>query len=178
MISRILLREAANHALRRRWISQDGLQRTMRVGSHTAMALILALEDASVLARDDQGMFSAQAPDQTHAHVAIDRAILEGKVRLDVDTAEPPSPLVTAVDRYTRRLWHTSQHDKAVIWLGGRIQEDVHDLRAAFGLPGLGWNDSVPDEEVGRCSVHIDGCAGQHTHTPPIPHTDPPKYQP
>lgn len=71
---------------------------------------------------------------------------------------------VEDTDRLTRRLLHTSQHNQCVIWLGGRIQEDVNALRAAAGLPEFGWNDSVPDEEVGRCTVHAEGCAGQHTH--------------
>lgn len=53
------------------------------------------------------------------------------------------------VDRITRRLLHTSQHNRCVIWVAGRIQEDVNALRAAVGLPEFGWNDAVPDEEVG-----------------------------
>lgn len=39
----------------------------------------------------------------------------------------------------------------------------------AAGLPRFGWNDAVPDEEVGRCSVHAVDCEGQHTHSPPVP---------
>lgn len=70
------------------------------------------------------------------------------------------------IDRATRRLWHTSQHDKCTIFLGGRIQEDVNVLRRTAGLPEFGWNDSVPDQEVGRCTVHSEDCAGQHTHGP------------
>lgn len=69
-----------------------------------------------------------------------------------------------AVDRATRRLLHTSQHNRSPIWLAGRIQDDVNRLRAAVGLPEFGWNDSVPDDEVGRCAVHVEGCAGQHSH--------------
>lgn len=73
------------------------------------------------------------------------------------------------VERVTRRLWHTSQHNCMIIALGGRIQDDVNELRAAFGLPDFGWNDWVPDEEVNRCAVHVDdACVGQHTHNPPI----------
>jgi hypothetical protein len=74
-----------------------------------------------------------------------------------------------AIDRITRRLWHTSQHRKCPIWLAGRVQDDVEALRAEFGLPEFGWNDAVPDEEVGRCSVHPENCIGQHTHNPPVP---------
>jgi hypothetical protein len=77
------------------------------------------------------------------------------------------------VERHTRRLWHTSQHNRCIIWLAGRIQADVNALREAVGLPELGWNDSVPDEEVGRCAVHMDDdCAGQHTHNPPVRGTE------
>lgn len=76
------------------------------------------------------------------------------------------SELVSAIDRATRRLLHTSQHDYCVIFIGGRIQEDIAELRAAAGLPEFGWNDSIPDQEVGRCSVHSQHCEGQHTHEP------------
>ncbi len=72
------------------------------------------------------------------------------------------------VDRYTRRLLHTSMHNRCMIWIGGRIQDDVNGLREAVGLEELGWNDAVPDEEVGRCTVHEENCEGQHTHNPPV----------
>lgn len=74
------------------------------------------------------------------------------------------TPGQEAVNRATRRLLHTSQHDKMVIALAGRIQDDINELRAAMGLPEFGWHDSVPDEDVGRCTVHLDKCTGQHTH--------------
>lgn len=97
----------------------------------------------------------------------------------DAAPAVPPQPqggaeavdteYVMTIHRFTRRLWHTSQHSQCKIWLAGRIQDDVNALRAAVGLPEFGWNDSVPDEEVGRCAVHVhDACAGQHTHNPPV----------
>ncbi len=76
--------------------------------------------------------------------------------------------LVGEVDSLTRRLLHTSQHSRCPIWLAGRVQNDVNALRAAAGLPEFGWNDSVPDEEVGQCAVHVEDCAGQHTHSPPV----------
>lgn len=95
---------------------------------------------------------------------------------IDNESIEPPNPqprprneLAGHVDQTTQRLWHTSQHDRCTIFIAGRIQDDVNALRAAFGLPEFGWNDAIPDEEVGRCSVHPDGCAGQHTHNPPVP---------
>ncbi len=75
-----------------------------------------------------------------------------------------PSLAAAEVDRLTRRLLHTSQHNKILIFLAGRIQDDINELRVAAGLPEFGWNDSVPDEEVGRCTVHAEDCAGQHTH--------------
>jgi hypothetical protein len=75
---------------------------------------------------------------------------------------------VEDVDRFTRRLLHTSQHNRCVIFIAGRIQEDINELRRAVGLPEFGWHDAVPDEEVGRCSVHPDDCKGQHTHNPPV----------
>lgn len=71
---------------------------------------------------------------------------------------------VALVDVLTRRMLHTSQHDHCPIWLGGRLQEDANAARTAVGLAPFGWNDTVPDEEVGRCTVHHEGCAGQHTH--------------
>lgn len=83
--------------------------------------------------------------------------------------AHDPHVYRAEVERVTRRLWHTSQHQGCLIWLSGRIQDDVNALRAAVGLAEFGWNDSVPDEEVGRCAVHHDDyCAGQHAHNPPI----------
>jgi hypothetical protein len=72
--------------------------------------------------------------------------------------------LAQVVDRVTRRLLHTSQHNGCVIFIAGRIQEDIDELRRAAGLAEFGWNDTVRDEEVGRCSVHSEGCEGQHTH--------------
>lgn len=74
--------------------------------------------------------------------------------------------MITAedVDRVTRRLLHTSQHNRCVIWLAGRIQDDINELRRVAGLDEFHWGDFVPDEEVGRCTVHAEDCAGQHTH--------------
>jgi hypothetical protein len=68
------------------------------------------------------------------------------------------------MDRLTRRLLHTSQHNKCPIFIAGRIQDDINALRSMAGLPKFGWGDWVPDEEVQRCTVHAEGCAGQHTH--------------
>lgn len=79
-------------------------------------------------------------------------------------TSTPPPLAPADVDRLTRRLLHTSQHSKIQIFLAGRIQDDISELRAAAGLPEFGWNDSVPDEEVDRCTVHAEDCRGQHTH--------------
>lgn len=73
-------------------------------------------------------------------------------------------PCVADVERLSRRLWHTSQHNGCPIFIGGRVQDDVNELRAAAGVDGYGWVDSVPDEEVGRCTVHAEDCSGQHTH--------------
>ena len=72
--------------------------------------------------------------------------------------------LIEEINRITRRLLHTSQHNKIPIFIAGRIQDDINELRKAAGLPKFGWGDSVPDEEVGRCTVHSKDCAGQHTH--------------
>ena len=68
------------------------------------------------------------------------------------------------IDRWTRHLWHTSQHNRMVIDLGGRIQQVVHDMRAAAGLPEFGWNTAFLDAEFGECTVHAGGCGGQETH--------------
>lgn len=72
--------------------------------------------------------------------------------------------LSAEINRVTRRLLHTSQHNKIPIFIAGRVQADINDLRRVAGLPEFGWGDTVPDEEVGRCTVHSEGCAGQHTH--------------
>ena len=76
------------------------------------------------------------------------------------------SDRVTAalVDQWTRHLWHISQHNKMVVALGGRIQQVVHEMREAAGLPEFGWNTAFPDAEFGQCTVHVEGCAGQETH--------------
>lgn len=69
------------------------------------------------------------------------------------------------IERATRRLLHTSQHNRCPIFIAGRIQDDVNELRQAAGLPVFDWNSSVPDDEVGRCSVHSrSDCLGQETH--------------
>jgi hypothetical protein len=73
------------------------------------------------------------------------------------------------IDRLTRRLLHTSQHNKIPIFLAGRIQGDIDELRRTAGLPEFDWDSAVPDAEVGRCTVHAEDCAGQHTHTQPVP---------
>ncbi len=75
-------------------------------------------------------------------------------------------PVATAdVDRWTRHLWHVSQHDKMIIGLGGRVQDIVHEMRQTAGLPEFGWNTAFPDAEFGECTVHVEGCRGQETHT-------------
>lgn len=68
------------------------------------------------------------------------------------------------IDRWTRHLWHTSQHNRMVIGLAGRIQRQVNEMRKAAGLPKFGWNTAFPDTEFGECSVHVEGCQGQETH--------------
>lgn len=68
------------------------------------------------------------------------------------------------IDRWTRHLWHVSQHNRMVIGLGGRIQRIVHEVRAAVGLPEFGWNTAFPDAEFSECTVHVEGCPGQETH--------------
>ena len=77
---------------------------------------------------------------------------------------EPRAILVEDVDRWTRHLWHTSQHDRMVIGLAGRIQQVADEMRAVAGLPAFGWNTAFPDAEFGECTVHIDGCGGQEWH--------------
>lgn len=67
------------------------------------------------------------------------------------------------VDRWSRHLWHTSQHNNMPIFLGVRLQEQANAMRISAGLKPLGWVDSVPDVEFGECSVHSDGCAGQES---------------
>lgn len=69
------------------------------------------------------------------------------------------------IDRITRRLLHTSQHDKIPIFLAGRIQDDIEELRRLAALPAFKWTDpGIPDAEVRRCSVCTDDCLGQERH--------------
>jgi len=68
------------------------------------------------------------------------------------------------IDRWTRHLWHTSQHNRMVIGLAGRLQTLANEMRATAGLPEFGWNTSFPDAEFGECSAHMEDCAGQETH--------------
>ncbi len=76
------------------------------------------------------------------------------------------SPVATGVvDRRTRRFWHVSQHGKMMIGLAGRLQRIVDEMREAVGLPGFEWNTAFPDAEFGECSVHVEGCRGQETHS-------------
>ena len=80
------------------------------------------------------------------------------------DTRAP----VTAeeIDRWTRHLWHTSQHGQMVIGLAGRLQRLADEMREAAGLPEFGWNTAFSDAGFGECSVHVERCAGQETHAP------------
>jgi hypothetical protein len=71
---------------------------------------------------------------------------------------------VTDIDRWTRRLWHISQHSRMVIGLAGRIQAVANEMRRDAGLPKFGWSDSIPDAEFRECSVHVENCSGQETH--------------
>jgi hypothetical protein len=68
------------------------------------------------------------------------------------------------IDRWTRHLWHTSQHNRMTIGLAGRIQQQVDAMRETAGLPAFGWDTAFPDAEFGECSVHVEGCQGQETH--------------
>lgn len=68
------------------------------------------------------------------------------------------------IDRWTQHLWHTSQHNRMVIGLSGRLQQVVNEMRRAAGLPEFGWNTAFPDAEFGECTVHVDGCHGQESH--------------
>lgn len=77
------------------------------------------------------------------------------------------------VDRWSRHLLHTSQHNGMPIFLGGRLQEQANEMRRASGLEPFGWGDTFPDAEFGECSVHSNGCAGQETHAPRLPSANP-----
>lgn len=68
------------------------------------------------------------------------------------------------IDRWSRRVWHVSQHNRMVIGLAGRLQKLANEMREAIGLEPFGWNDAVLDAEFGECSVHVEGCLGQETH--------------
>jgi hypothetical protein len=106
----------------------------------------------------------SQLPDQsTRSITATSVADVYGEP-MTMPSSTQPSLAATDVDRLTRRLLHTSQHNKIPIFLASRIQDDINEMRAAAGLPLFGWGDCVPDEEVERCTVHAEGCSGQHTH--------------
>jgi hypothetical protein len=68
------------------------------------------------------------------------------------------------IDRWTRHIWHVSQHNRMVIGLAGRLQGIANEMRSAAGLEPFGWNTSFPDAGFGECSVHVEGCQGQETH--------------
>lgn len=71
---------------------------------------------------------------------------------------------VARIDEWSAHLWHTSQHNRMVIGLAGRLQGLANEMRAAGGLEEFGWNTSFPDERFGECTVHVEGCRGQETH--------------
>jgi len=53
--------------------------------------------------------------------------------------SEPPSVTPAQIDRWTRHLWHTSQHDRMPIGLTGRLQDLVREVHGARrGLRGAG----------------------------------------
>lgn len=79
------------------------------------------------------------------------------------------------VDRWSRHLWHTSQHNRMPIFLGGRLQDQANEMRRAAGLEPLNWGDAFPDALFGECSVHSDECQGQETHGRPLTTVIPPE---
>jgi hypothetical protein len=68
------------------------------------------------------------------------------------------------IDRWSKHLWHTSQHNRIVIALAGRLQDLANEMRESVGLEPFGWNDAFPDDMFNECTVHVDDCEGQHTH--------------
>jgi hypothetical protein len=80
------------------------------------------------------------------------------------ETPQKSGASVEDIDRWTRHLWHMSQHNRMVIGLGGRIQSLVNEMRETVGLPEFGWNDAFPDADFGECTVHVGGCPGQESH--------------
>lgn len=71
---------------------------------------------------------------------------------------------VEDVERWSRHLLHTSQHDRMVIGLAGRLQDLANEMRESVGLKPFGWGDMVLDAEFKECSVHVSDCLGQETH--------------
>lgn len=69
-----------------------------------------------------------------------------------------------AIDEWSKHILHVSQHSSMVIGLAGRLQGIANEMRATAGLPEFGRDDFVRDEIFQQCSVHVEGCAGQHTH--------------
>lgn len=88
-------------------------------------------------------------------------------IRRALEAAAPESSAVVdagTVDRWTRHLWHTSQHNRMAIGLGGRIQQVVNEMREEAGLTAFGWNTAFLDAEFGECTVHVTDCPGQEHH--------------
>jgi hypothetical protein len=142
---------------------------------HVAHAALTALDRAGAgrpVNHGHPGLPSCATPVGRPADTAGNGAESPAEPRTGVSAGErvpqAGTEALRAVARYTDRLWHTSQHSRCPIWLADRIQDDVNALRTAVGLSEFGWNYWVPDEEVGRCSVHPEGCNGQHTHNPPV----------
>lgn len=69
------------------------------------------------------------------------------------------------IDEWSAHLWHVSQHSRMVIALAGRLQDLANEMRRSVGLPEFGWTTAFPDARFGECSVHVEDCAGQETHT-------------
>lgn len=82
------------------------------------------------------------------------------------DVMEALGPII---DEWSSHLWHTSQHNRIPIALMGRLQRQAQAMREAAGLEPFGWNTAFPDARFGECTVHLDDCAGQETHDPPVP---------
>ncbi len=73
-------------------------------------------------------------------------------------------PTPATIERWSRHLLHTSQHNSMIMGLGGRLQRQANEMRKAIFLERFGWGDAIVDAEFEECSVHVDNCKGQETH--------------
>lgn len=97
------------------------------------------------------------------AKVPADLVVMAGLIEEVADAAKTAT--ASRIDEWSAHLWHVSQHNRMVIALAGRLQDLANEMRRSVGLPEFGWNTAFPDARFRECSVHVEDCAGQETHS-------------